>query len=84
MLYLLCSPLSFLCTVVLSFDPVACFGRRRAQVTSMTTQVSFLISVFAYLVIYQTRKGFIMIQGRVEIVEEFSEVLRCGCKGVLV
>ena len=27
--------------------------------------------------------GFIMIQGRVEIVDEFSEVFGCGCKGML-
>ena len=27
--------------------------------------------------------GFFMIQDRVEIVDEFSEVRRCGCEGVL-
>ena len=28
--------------------------------------------------------GFIVIQGRAEIVDEFSEAFRCGCEGMLV
>ena len=90
MLHLFCSPVLFLYTVVLSSDRVIHFLSRRAQVTSTTTPISFLTFLLAYLVIYQSEAwllyllGFIMIQGRVEIVEEFSEVLRCGCKGMLV
>ena len=44
------------CAVVISSDRAAHFANRRAQVTSMTTPISFLISVLAYFVIYQTWK----------------------------
>ena len=54
---------------------------------SMTTPILLLISVLAYLVIHKYLEAsllyllrFIMIQSKFEIVDEFSEVLRCGCE----
>ena len=45
------------------------------------------IAFFGYLPNFEASLlhplGFIMTQGRVAIVDEFSEVLTCGCKGVL-